>query len=113
MNKYQKIEVIYPNGERDCQDVVADTYRKAISFMGLEAVRALGLRKNSINIVSTREEMENSMGKRENKAISLLGRASELGICTEFATKEKYKILEEVNEALKKGLIIHLISTEE
>ena len=44
--KNYKIEVIYPNGERDCQNVVADTYRKAISFMGLEAVRALGKTRN-------------------------------------------------------------------
>ena len=113
MEKYLKIEVIYPNGERDCQDVVADTYRKAISFMGLEAVRALGLRKNSINIVSTREEMENSTGgKKENRAISLLENSSDFGICTEFATNEKYKLLVEINEALKKGLIIHLLTPE-
>lgn len=71
MDKYQKIDVIYTNGELDCQNVVADTYRKAISFMGLKVVRALGLKRNSINIVSTREEMENFTGKKENKAISL------------------------------------------
>ena len=112
--KNYKIEVIYPNGERDCQNVVADTYRKAISFMGLEAVRALGKTRNSINIVSTREEMENSTGKKkEKRAISLLGKSSELGICTEFATKEKYNLLVEANEALKKGLIIHLLTPEE
>ena len=108
-----KIEVIYPNGERDCQNVVADTYRKAISFMGLEAVRGLGKTRNSINIVSTREEMENSTGKKENRAISLLGRSSELGICTQFKTEDKYNLLVEVNEALKKGLIIHLLTPEE
>ena len=71
MDKHQKIDVIYSNGELDCQNVVADTYRKAISFMGLKGVRALGLKRNSINIVSTREEMENFTGKKENKAISL------------------------------------------
>lgn len=81
--------------------------------MGLEAVRALGKTRNSINIVSTREEMENSTGKKEKRAISLLGRSSELGICTEFATKEKYNLLVEANEALKKGLIIHLLTPEE
>ena len=71
MDKHQKIDVIYSNGELDCQNVVADTYRKAISFMGLKRVRALGLKRNSINIVSTREEMENFTGKKENKTLSL------------------------------------------
>ena len=52
MDKYKKIEVIYPDGRRDCQENVTETYRAAIEYIGLEKVRALRIMLNSINIVS-------------------------------------------------------------
>lgn len=109
MDKYKKIEVIYPDGKRDCQENVSHTYRNAIEYLGLERVRALGIVYNSINIVSTRDEMENSTGKKESRAISLLSKGSELGICTQFETKTKYEKLVEINEALQAGLKIRLL----
>ena len=58
MTERKKIQVIYPDGRLDCQETVAETYRNAIKYMGLEKVRALGIKRNFINIVSTRDEME-------------------------------------------------------
>ena len=120
MDKYKKIEVIYPDGRRDCKKNVTETYRAAIEYIGLEKVRGLGIFYNSINIVSTRDEMENSKGKRlvngklskgkkESRAISLLSKGSELGICTQFGTKTKYDRLVGINEALQAGLKIRLL----
>ena len=105
----KRIEIIYPDGRLDCQDTVADTYRNAIKYMGLEKVKALGIKRNSINIVSTRDEMEHSTGKKESYAISLLDNGADLGICTQFPTQEKYTFLVEINETLHSGLRIKLI----
>lgn len=109
MGNNKKIEVVYPNGERDCQSVVSNTYRKAITYLGLEKVRSLQIERNSINIISTGAELENTRGKRENRAISGLERETDLGICTQFATEQKYRILVEANEKLQGGLRIGLI----
>lgn len=106
----KKIEVIYPDGRRDCQKNVTDTYRTAIKYLGLEKVRALGIRLNYINIVSTRDEMERSKGgQKETYAISHLEKGLDLGICTQFETKTKYEKLVEINEALQAGLKIQLL----
>ena len=81
--------------------------------MGLEKVRAIGITRNSINLVSTRDEMEHSIGKKESHAISLLDKGSDLGICTQFPTEDKYRFLVEINEALNSGLRIGLIEAHE
>lgn len=105
-----KIEIIYPDGRCDCQETVAETYRNAIEYMGLEKVRSIGIKRNSINIVSTRDEMERSAGShKEDYCISCLCKGNELGICTEFSTKDKYKYLVKINKALHAGLKIRLI----
>ncbi|MDE6561338.1 MAG: WG repeat-containing protein [Muribaculaceae bacterium] len=110
MEQRKKIQVIYPDGRLDCQDTVAETYRSAIKYMGLEAVRALGIKRNSINIVSTRDEMERSTGMhKEDFCISHLNKGNELGICTEFSTEDKYKYLVRINKALSAGLQIRLV----
>ncbi|MDE6338571.1 MAG: hypothetical protein K2K97_02140 [Muribaculaceae bacterium] len=109
MSNNKKIEVVYPDGDCDRQDVVSNTYRKAIEYLGLENVRSLNMERNSINIISTKAEMENSSGKREDSAISTLENASDLGICTQFATEQKYRILVEANEKLQGGLRIKLM----
>ena len=111
MERRKKIEVIYLDGRRDCQETVAETYRSAIKYMGLEKVRALGIKRNSINIVSTRNEMEHSAGKKESYAISLLNKDSDLGICAQFPTEEKYRFLVGINETLHAGLRIKLIES--
>lgn len=107
----KKIEIIFPDGRRDCQETVADTYRNAIEYLGLENVRSVGIKRNSINIVSTRDEMEHSTGKKETHAISLLGKSSNLGVCTQFKTEDKYRYLVKINEALSAGLQITLIDS--
>ena len=78
-------------------------------YIGLDKVRALGIKRNSINIVCTRDEMEHSTGKTESYAISLLDNGADLGICTQFPTKDKYRFLVEINEALHAGLRIKLV----
>lgn len=113
MQNRRKIEVAYPDGSRDCQETVADTYRNAIEYLGFENVRSVGIKRNSINIVSTRDEMEHSTGKKETHAISLLGKSSDLGVCTQFKTEDKYRYLVEINEALHAGLNIRLIEADE
>lgn len=110
MDKYKKIEIIYPDGRHDCQENVTETYRAAIEYIGLEKVRGLGIMLNSINIVSTRDEMKSSTGyQTESYAMSRLNQGSDLGICTQFDTHTKYKKLVKINEALQAGLKIRLL----
>lgn len=114
MTQVSKIQIIYPDGRRDCRKNVTETYRNAIEYIGLEKVRSLGFMRNSINIVSTREEMEGSVGgHKETCSISRLANPSDLGICTEFSTKDKFRYLVQINEALHSGLHISLTGAED
>ncbi len=106
-----KIRITYPDGRIECLDNVTETYRNAIMYMGLKNVKGIGIIRNSINIVSTKQEMESSTGKREDRAIKELNYEDELGICTQMSTNAKYKILIKINEILKKGLKIELIQS--
>lgn len=99
--KREKIRVIYPDAKSECLANVSATYRNALRFIGVEAVRALGICRNSINIVSTADEIERSTGKREGLIDPIMGRDGvEYYICTQFGTKDKYRILTEVKEKL-------------
>lgn len=109
----KKLEIIYPDGNRDCQKVVANTFRKAIEYIGLEKVRDLDIYRNSINIVSTRVEMKQSLGKKEIFAISRLKDNTDLGVCTQFSTEEKLQILKQINKTLNVGLQLVLIEKSE
>lgn len=112
-NKNKKIKIEYPDGRCECLSVVADTYRNAIQYMGLEEVRALNIMRNSINIVSTPEEIQKSSGKEETAAINRMDPTTKLCICTQFETEVKYNILNEVNDCLHKNLRISLVDPDE
>ncbi len=92
-NKNKKIKIEYPDGRCECLSVVADTYRNAIQYMGLEEVRALNIMRNSINIDSTPEEIQKSSGEEEKTAIKRADPTTHLCICTQFETEVKYNIL--------------------
>ena len=103
---FKKILVSYPDGTIDCDPCVTKTYRRTVDYAGLERVRALNIRKNSINIVSTIKECRQSTGKKE---FNLLKENSEdLVICTQFSTEAKYKHLCIINQRLNLGLSISL-----
>ncbi len=105
----KKIIVVYPDGREDCQEIVTDTYVAALEFIGLERVRALDKRYNSINIVSTREEMLKSKGKKKESLQYQIDHSSNLGICKQFDTPTKHRILNDVNQSLNAGLQISLL----
>lgn len=110
---YKKIKVQFPDGRIECLSNVSETYRNAIQYIGLEDVRALGIMRNSINIVSTQDEIEKSLGKQEKAAINRIDPSTKLCICTQFGTEIKYNFLKEINERLSKNLKISLLDAEE
>lgn len=74
-------------------------------------MRDLGIRKNSINIISTVRECNNSTGKKE----STLGYSNldDLVICTQFSSKDKFDHLNKANIKYELGLKISLIEIDD
>lgn len=105
-----KIKIVYPDGRISMDDVVANTYREAIRYLGIEKIRRLDIRRNSINIVSYASEIMNSSGKRESTDERNLDTRSNLYICTQFSTNAKCQILEYLNDRLNAGLKISLVT---
>lgn len=105
-----KIKIVYPDGKITDYSNVSDTYRKAISYFGVQNIRNLHILRNSINIVSTLEELQNSSGKAESKSDRYC--IDGYYICTQFDTKTKLKILNEINRRLHRGLTITTFEDE-
>lgn len=36
MAKFLKLEILYPDGTIDCEDIVAKTYKNAVNYIGLK-----------------------------------------------------------------------------
>lgn len=105
----KKIKIIYPDGHISMENVVSDTYCQAIKHLGADRVRALNIMRNSINIVSTEAEIKASTGKPESICDRYRDPRTGLYICRQFSTKDKYKILTELNEELRGSLqIFHI-----
>ena len=105
-----KIKVVYPDGKISMENVVADTYREAIRYLGVENIRRFDIRRNSINIVSYAPEIMNSKGKRESINEKNRDKGSNLYICTQFSTRSKYLILVDLNNKLQANLKIALVT---
>lgn len=108
----KKIKIYYQD-RTECQGNVSETYRNAIRRIGVERVRALGIERNGINIISTKTEILNSSGKKESLSKPVMGSDGiEYHICTQFETESKYRCLCAVNEILKAGLRLSLEDDE-
>lgn len=104
----KKIQVVYPD-HAERHDNVTETYRNAIRYMGVTRVRACGIMRNGINIVSTREEILDSSGKPESLTKEEHTSEGTCFICTQFETEAKCDILQNLNRTLHTNLNIELV----
>jgi predicted type IV restriction endonuclease len=100
-NKRMKIRIKFPDNTLLYHNKVADTFSEAIKKIGIESVKNLDINRLGVNLIS-----ENKHSKYQQYKVS-----ENCFIMTNFSTKDKIKLLHEINQRLNVQMTIETLDS--